>query len=156
MKPRSRDQIIGIAACAGAAGPVFLLMYMLIGLDEIGEVWNIPLLNLILGCGISSLIALPVAVLIAIAAHVLARRNNDTFMKSAVCGTAIGFIAISIASEIAVGGSPLSEPGNVRDVALLLLGSFIMSALYWLVAARRIRNRRALAEQPARAVQAME
>jgi hypothetical protein len=156
MKPRSRDQIIGIAACAGAAGPVFLLMYMLIGLDEVGEVLNVPLPNLILGCAIASLIALPIAILIAIATHVLARRNNDTFMKSAACGTAIGFIVISIASEIAVGGSPLSEPGNVRDIALLLLGSFIMSALYWLVAVRRIRNRRGLAEQQERAIRAME
>jgi hypothetical protein len=143
MKPRSLDQIIGIAACAGAAGPVFLLMYMLIGLDEAGEVWTTPLPNLILGCAIASLIALPIAILIAIATHVLARTKNDTFIKSAACGTAIGFIVISIASEIAVGGSPLSDPGNVRDIALLLLGSFIMSALYWLMAVRRARSRRA-------------
>lgn len=115
-----------------------------------------PLPNLILGCVIASLIALPIAIMIAIAAHVLARRNNDTFLKSAACGTAIGFIAISIASELAVGGSPLTEPGNVRDIALLLLGSFIMSALYWVAGARRIRNRRALAEQHARSAPATE
>ena len=157
MTPRPfLDQIVGIVACAGAAGPVFLLMYMLIGMDEVGEVWNIPLLNLILGCATASLIALPIAILIAVATHVLARRKSDTFTMSAACGTAIGFIVISIASEIAVGGSPLTEPDNVRDIVLLLLGSFIMSALYWLVAVRRIRNRRALTEQHERAIRAME
>jgi hypothetical protein len=162
MKPRERiarrslHQIIGIAACAGAAGPVFLLMYMLGGLEEVAEIWSKPLLDLIQGCATASLFGLPVAIMIAIGAHVLGRRNNDTFMKSAACGTAISFIAISITSEIAVGGSPLTEPENVREIALLLLGSFIMSALYWLVAVRQIRRQRGLAEQHERAVKAME
>ena len=162
MKPGERIarpflyQITGIAACAGAAGPVFLLMYMLGGLEEVAEVWNIPLLDLILGCATASLFALPIAIMIAIGAHILARRKNDTFMMSVVCGTAIGFIAISVASEIAVGGSPFTESDDVKGIVLLLLGSFTMSALYWLVAVRRVRRRRGLTEQHERAIRAME
>jgi len=162
MRPRQRiarsslDQIVGIVACAGAAGPVFLLTYMLSGLAEVAEVWNTPLQDLVMGCATASLIALPIAIMIAIGIHFLARRNNDTFVTSVVCGAAIVFIAISVASEIAVGGSPFTESDDVKGIALLLLVSFIMSALYWLVGARRIRSRRKLTEQHDRAIRAME
>lgn len=77
-------------------------------------------------------------------------------MMSVPCGAAIGFVAICMTAEVTIGGSPLSELDNVKDFALLSLGSSIMSTLYWLVAVRRIRNRRRLAEQHERALRAME
>jgi hypothetical protein len=168
MNPRPRfaipslDQIIGVAACAGAAGPIFLLMSTIDSMvkapDEVVQLWRTarPLPDLLRGCAMASLFALPIVTMIAIGAQALARRKHDSFMKSVACGSAIAFVATSIACEILLGTSPLSEPGNVRENALLALGSFIMSALYWLLAVRRTRNQRALAEQHERALRAME
>jgi hypothetical protein len=125
----------------------------------VSEVWSLPATRLVYGWALASIFAFPSVVVIALGAIVPARANRDTFVLSIACGTACAFVAISVTCLIAVGKAPgfdFGHPSNVSDGALMVLACSIGSALYWLVAGRRQRSRRQLAEQHERALRAME
>jgi hypothetical protein len=127
--------------------------------SAVAPLWSIPLLDFLLASTLTSLLALPSIVAIGIGAHALAARKHDGFIVSTACGTVIGYVALSITFELTIGGSPtldFQDYSNVRDAALLLLLSAMISGLYWLIAVRRDRIRRQVTEEHERALRAME
>jgi hypothetical protein len=157
---------MGIAVCAVAASAMILLMIfvndVLRGVSigaAVTRFWSISLFGFLLGYALLSIFALPSVIAIAIGAHALAARRHDSFIISTACGAAIGYIVLSITAKFTLGSAPifdLRDASNVRDAALLLLNSSMISGLYWLVAVRRDRNKRALEEKHERALRAME
>jgi hypothetical protein len=171
MRPRrirrpSLNQIVGIATCAVAATPMILLMVVVNDLlrgkslsSSMAPLWSIPLLDFLLGYTLTSLFTLPSIVAIGIGAHVLAARKHDTFIVSTACGAVIGYVALSITFELTIGGAStfdFQDYSDVKDAVLLLLLSVMISGLYWLIAVRRDRVRRQIAEEHERALRAME
>jgi hypothetical protein len=155
----SVNQMIGISVCTIAATPMAMLVVIINDMSHgvsfvaaAARFWPsslLDLLDLIFGFATISLFALPSVIAIGIGAYALAMAKHDTFMISTACGAVIGYVALSITVEVAIGGA-------IQAAALLMFLSSITSALYWLTAVRRDRNRRRLVEQHEQALHAME
>ena len=162
----SLNQIVGIAVCAAAASPMILTIAtisdVLRGMSFAESVWvygTLPILDLMLGCAVISLLALPTVMVIAIGAYALAATKYDTFMISTACSAVIGYVALSITFELAFGTASMLEfrdSYDIQEAVLLIVLASLLSSLYWIVAVRRDRHRRQASEEHERALRAME
>ena len=117
----------------------------------------------LLGCLKVSALALPTVAMLSIGMHLLGKLQRDSFLIAFEVGTILVCVGIGITTFVLVGPSPGIDfdDSNIRYeaaivVAIVLAVSALLSALYWLIAVRRDRSRRMLAESDARAVRAME
>ena len=114
----------------------------------------------VLGCLKVSALALPAVAILSIGMYLLGKLRRDSFLIAFGVGTILVSVSIGITIYVMVGPSPateINEPYIWYGIAIVVLVmSALLSALYWLLAARRDRSRRLLSESDAQAIRAME
>jgi hypothetical protein len=114
----------------------------------------------LLGCLKVSALALPAVATLSIGTYLLGKLRRDSFLISLGVGTFLVSASIGVTIYVMVGPSPgirFNEPYVWYGIAIVVVVmSALLSALYWLLAVRRDRSRRLLAESDMRAIRAME
>lgn len=158
-------RVIGVTICTVATAP---MVPILASIDEAIAAKSLrPLIAnfdhsldaLLFGWMGVSLFMLLVAVSIAIAMHVLVRLIRDSFMVALGAGVVIGYAALCGTAVLVMGDAPglnFDQAENGADAAISVTLTSSMSALYWLIVARRDRSARMLADLGASAIRAME
>ncbi|NJM93006.1 MAG: hypothetical protein HC861_10745 [Rhodospirillaceae bacterium] len=116
--------------------------------------------TVLLGCLKVSALALPTVAMLSIGMYLLWKLRRDSFLIAFGVGMILVSVSIGLTIHVMVGPSPqiyFDEPYVLLGIAIVVLVfSALLSALYWLLAVRRDRRRRLLAESDAQAIRAME
>ncbi|WP_119300221.1 hypothetical protein [Dongia deserti] len=168
MKPLSKAarfalvRLLAVAGCSLAAGPlVFLLEFFVDAIEGASVTYAAARLrhspdSLLFKFAAISIMVLPATTLIASGIHVLGRMRKDSFFFATLSGSMLGSIALYVTALSLIGQWPGLRFLNIRGATAIIGLSILLSALYWVVAIRGHRRMRALVEQDAWAIRAME
>jgi hypothetical protein len=155
--------ILGIAVCSVSTTPIFFLIDFIRELMKgrslhmvLEGYMDIELTKFLSGCLVLTLGILPVLIIVALVMHLLGRREHDTCGRAILAGAVTSFIAIVVMASLFLGGAPGWNSEDVADLPWILLVSAALSTLYWMIAVRPQRRRRALWRQHYASVRAME
>jgi len=153
-----------LAVCILAAGPIIYCVLFVrdaVVAESLSRaIGDLPSLSKFLrGCGRASAVSIPMVIVIAIGMRVLGKYGWDSFPVATGAGVILAYAIFSAVSLVVFGQAPgfsRYPQEDVKDAVIMVAVGALMSALYWILAVRSDRRRRAILKKDELALRAME